>query len=245
MKQLLLFGMVLILSACGSAGVSTPAPTPQAINIIYPAALQPWADAITRCSSGNPQVALYFLHSEIVDTNVGPNDIILEFSNPGISSEGIYLSQVGWEQVVVVVNTENPVSQLSNAELKAIYSGQATNFDSDAGQPFQLWVLPDDEPTRLIFDLAVMQNQLISTEAMLAPSPVAMLEAVSQNRFAIGYLPGSFLTAGEPSFTSKLKIIQLESSIEDLLHQPVVAITQAEPQGFLRSLLVCLEAKSP
>jgi hypothetical protein len=245
MKRLLLFGMVLILSACGSARVSTPAPTPQAINVIYPSALQPWADAITRCSSGDPQVAVYFLQSGIVDTNIGPNDIILEFGDPGISSEGIYLSQVGLEQVVVVVNSENPLSQLSNHELKSIFSGQATNFDSSLSQPFQVWVLPVDEPTRLIFDLAVMKNQLTSTEVMLAPDPGAMLEAVSQNSNAIGYLPGSFITAGEPSFTSKLKIIQLESSMEDLLHQPVVAITQAEPEGLLRSLLVCLEVKSP
>ena len=106
-------------------------------------------------------------------------------------------------------------------------------------------MLPEGEPTRHIFDLAVMQNQLTSTEAMLAPDPGAMLEAVSQDRYAIGYLPGSFLTAGEPSFTGKVKIIQLESSLEDLLRQPVVAITQGEPEGLLRSLLVCLEAKSP
>ncbi len=245
MKRLLLLGLIMIFSACESAGVSTPAPTPQAINVIYPAALQPWADAIARCSSGDPQVGVYFFRSEILDTHVGPNDIILQLGSPGISSDGIYLSQVGWEQVVVVVNIENPLSQLTNAELKSIFSGQAINFDVSSGQPFQVWVLPEEDPTRHIFDLAVMQNQLTSMEAMLAPDPAAMLEAISQNRYAIGYLPGSFFTEGEPSFTSKLKVIQRESSLEDLPLQPVIAITQSEPEGLLRSLLVCLEAKSP
>ena len=105
--------------------MSTPAPTPQAINVIYPAALQPWADAIAGCSSGDPQVAVYFLQSEILDTNVGPNDIVLQLGSPDLSSDGIYLSQVGWEQVVVVVNKENPLSQLSNAELEVdlLWSG--------------------------------------------------------------------------------------------------------------------------
>ncbi len=245
MKRLLLFGMLLILSACGSAGVSTPAPTPQAINVIYPSALQPWADAITGCSSADPLVAVYFLPSGIVDPNVGPNDIVLQLGSPDLSGDGIYLSQVGWEQVVVVINSENPLSQLSKDELKSIFSGETTSFDLSSGQPFQVWVLPEEEPTRFIFDQVVMQNQLTSMEAMLAPDPGAMLEAVSQNSNAIGYLPGSFLTSGEPSFTSKLKVVQLESSLKDLLHQPVIAITQGEPEGLLRNLLVCLEAKSP
>jgi hypothetical protein len=90
-----------------------------------------------------------------------------------------------------------------------------------------------------------MQEQPVTTAAMLAPDPGAMLETISENIGTIGYLPGSFLATVDPSIVSKVKIIQLEPILEAQLRQPVIAITQSEPTGLLRSLLVCLESTTP
>jgi PBP superfamily domain len=242
MKYFLLFGLVFILSACGTPVLSTPALTPRTINIVYPAALQIWADNIANCASDDPQVDVFFFLSDTLGTDVGQNDIVLELGNPDINIDGIYLSQVGWEQVIVIVNKKNPIAKLSNEELGSVFSDGTIQSDVISDQSIQVWVLPAGEPTRSVFDLAVMQNQLITTQAMLAPDPSAMLEAVSQNTDAIGYLPESFFTTADSSLTSEVKIIQLESSLEDLMNQPVLAITQSEPEGLLRNLLVCLEA---
>ncbi len=245
MKRVLLLGLVLILSACATPQESTPAPTPSAMNVIFPHALKPWADKIASCAGNDPQAAVYFLQSEQLESQVGPNDIILVFGNLNRGSDGIYLSQVGWDQVVVIVNKDNPLPQLSIDELMSVFAGHTTDSDVVPGSSPQIWVLPGGESTRLIFDQAVMQNQLISTDAMLAPDPGAMLESVSQNPDAIGYLPTTFITTGDPTMTAKVRIIQLEPSLEDLLHQPVVAITQHEPVGLMRNLLVCLESSTP
>jgi hypothetical protein len=80
---------------------------------------------------------------------------------------------------------------------------------------------------------------------MLAPDPYAMLEAVSRDIDAIGYLPGSFLNTIDATTPNQVKIVQLESSIKAELHQPVIAITQSEPKDLLRNLLVCLQSTSP
>jgi hypothetical protein len=245
MKHLFLFGLVLILTGCSTPGVSTPAPTPEAINIIYPSALQPWADDLARCASNNPQIALYFMQSSLLGAHIQSNEIGLELGNPANVTADTYLSQVGWEQVVVVVNTENSLSQLTDAELRSIFSGQASISVNNSGDPIQVWVFPEGDPTRLIFDLAVMQEQPVTTAAMLAPDPGAMLETISENIGTIGYLPGSFLATVDPSIVSKVKIIQLEPILEAQLRQPVIAITQSEPTGLLRSLLVCLESTTP
>jgi hypothetical protein len=245
MKYLLLFGLVLFLSACGMADVSTPAPTPVAIKIIYPPALQAWADSLVSCANKNPKVALYFIQSDASEEDIQPNDIVLEFGNPVLKSGITYLFQVGWDQVVVVVNQENSVTQLSTDELKSIFSGQALLSENASGQFTQVWVLPDGEPSRRIFDQAVMQEQSLTTEALLAPDPVAMLQAIAQNIETIGYLPASFLKMNTSSTAGKVKIIQLDPALNPDLRQPVIAITQSEPQGFLRDLLVCLEANSP
>jgi len=59
---------------------------------------------------------------------------------------------------------------------------------------------------------------------------------VSQDENAIGYLPLTFW-----SENSKVKIVKLESSLEQELHQPVIAITKNEPTGQVRTLLTCLQ----
>jgi hypothetical protein len=245
MKRLLLVGLILILTACGVPEVSTPAPTPEAINIIYPQALQAWADNLVSCASNHPQIALYFMESDVLVKNILPSNIVLEFGNPDNTSEVTYQSQVGWEQVVVLVNKENPLTQLSIDELKSIFSGQVVELENGSGRSTQVWVLPEGEPTRMIFDQVVMQNQSLTTDSMLVPDPSAMLEALSQNIDAIGYIPRSYLNTNNPSYSNKVKIVQLEPSIDALLRQPVIALTQGEPKGLLRYLLVCLEGKTP
>lgn len=245
MKRFFLFGLLLLLTACGTPDISTPAPTPEAIKVMYPPALQPWANNLANCASDNPQIALYFMQSTALPANILANEIVLEFGQATQDIPASNLFQVGWEQVVVVVNTDNQLSQLSNDELKLIFSGQISKWENGSGQPIQVWVLPEGELTRTIFDKTLMLTQSLTSEAMLAPDPDAMLEAISQDVEAIGYLPGSFLNSGDSTFANKVKILQLEPSLEAELHQPVVAITNSDPEGLLRNLLVCLQGVTP
>jgi phosphate transport system substrate-binding protein len=245
MKGLFLIGLVLLVSACGSPDVSTPAPTPIAINVIYPNALQPWADKLAICASDDRQVALYFSQSNAMNTNIHANEIMLELGQTSLDNVDSYLSQVGSEQIAVVVNTDNQLSQLSDDEIKAIFSGQLSKWVIGSNQLIQVWVLPMGDPARMIFDQAVMLNQSLTSDAMLAPDPDALLEAISTQVDSIGYLPGSFLNTMDATTAGKVKIVQLESSLEADLHQPVIAITKSEPKDLLRNLLVCLQTTTP
>jgi phosphate transport system substrate-binding protein len=245
MKRILQFGLVLSLIGCAAPDIYTPAPTPGAINIVYPSTLQPWAEMLANCGSNNPQIALYFMQSTNLDPDIRPNDIMLELGQTTQDNADSYLYQIGWEQVVVIVNKDNQLSQISNDDLRAIISGQVSKWEGGSGQPIQVWVLPEGEPTRTVYDNFVMSAQPLTTEAMLAPDPGVMLEVISKDADAIGYLPGSFLSRGDSSFVSKVKILQVEPSLEAELRQPVIAIVQSEPKGLLRNLLVCLQGFTP
>ncbi len=245
MKRFLLFGLVLLLSTCGAPDVSTPAPTPEAIRLFYPAAMQPWADKMVNCATNEPQIALYFMQSTALDTNLRANDIALDLGQSTQDIPGSNLFQVGWEQIVVVVNKDNQSSQLSNEVLKSIFSGQVSKWENATNQSIQVWVMLEGDPTRTIFDNIIMSTQSLNSEAMLAPDPSAMLEAISGNVAAIGYLPQSFLNTSESNAVSKVRILQLEPALEAKLRQPVIAITQSEPEGLLRDLLVCVQGVAP
>jgi hypothetical protein len=246
MKPLLVFSsLILLLAACGAPQVSILAPTPQAIYLSYPPALQPWADKLAGCASNNPLVALYINYSTTSDAGIISSDIMLELDQTAHGNGSTYLSQVGREQIDVIVNRDNPVSQLSNDELRSIFSGQKTTWNDASTQPIQDWVLPEGDPARVIFDQAVLQTLPLSSKAMLAPDPAAMLEAISNDVNSIGYIPASFLNSSGSVDPGEVQIVQLDNSMETAFDQPVVALTQGEPQGLLRSLLVCLESDTP
>jgi hypothetical protein len=244
-RLLLLLSLTLLLDACGTPQAASPAPTPQAINLSYPADLQNWADKLSGCASNNPLIALYFNPFAASGSGNLQNDIQLVLGQPAQTNSSTYLSQVGREQIDVVVNRENPAAQLSADQLRSIFSGQQTTWNDASAQPIQVWVLPAGDQARVIFDQAVLQSLPLSSQAMLAPDPAAMLEAISKDINSIGYMPASFLNLTGSNNPGDVQIVQLDQSLETALNQPVVALTKGEPQGLLRSLLVCLTSVTP
>ena len=236
---------MLQLVACGVPEMRTPAPTPQAIHLIYPPALTRWADKFTACASMEPLVGLYFIESTIPSTQISTDEVVLELGNPSEFDLSPFVSQIGLEQIAVVVNKENDLSQISFNVLQSIYSGQLASWDISSNQPILVWVLPDGDPVRTVIDRSVLQSNSLTTEAMLAPDPTAMLEAIAGDPNAIGYLPGSVLASGDPMLVNKIKTLQLDKVLEEDLLQPVFALTRNEPGGLMRELLTCVQNLNP
>jgi len=245
MKRVSLVCLALLLTACGMPQSATPGSTPKAITLLFPAALQPWADKMSSCADGDPLVGLYFMQLPGPKSSLQANEIMLELGDPPPPAGALYLSQVGWEQLAVVVNQGNELSQLTSADLRAIFAGQTLKWDAGVGQLIQVWVLPDGDPIRRIFDQAVLPSQLLAPEARLAPDPNAMLEAISEDIAAVGYLPESLLNTGDPAQAVKVKIIPLDEKLSAEFHLPVIAATGSEPQGLMRELVACLTANQP
>ncbi|OGO30923.1 MAG: hypothetical protein A2136_01315 [Chloroflexi bacterium RBG_16_54_11] len=245
MKRLFLIWMVFLISACGVPEVATIAPTPEAIHVSYPQALQAWADRFSNCASSDPLVALYYNQSPSLDRHIFSNEVVLILGEPEQTGPASYLAEIGREQLAVIVNAENAESQFSSEQLRSIFSGRVLNWESDLDKPIQVWVFPDGDPARGIFDRVVIPSGSITSQAMLAPDPGVMLEAIAGDADAIGYLPASILASGNPTLVGNVKVIQVDESLELELDQPVIAVTTNEPQGLLRSMLVCLQAPSP
>jgi DNA-binding transcriptional LysR family regulator len=240
-RCLLIGFLIFLLTGCGAPSLGTPAPTPEAIKIIYPASLQPWADFMANCADDQPEVALYFIQQAGLNASINTNEIDLMLGQPPVDRQGLYDYQVGWEQVVVVVNKNNALVKLSNDLLKQILSGQTVNWENGSIQPIQVWALPESDPTRRIFEQALALDGPLANETKLAPDPRAVLKEIATQENAIGYLPHSYLIDKNSSDVNSVKIIQLDPSLEQSLHQPVIAITQGEPTELTRNLLTCLQ----
>jgi hypothetical protein len=244
MKRLLL-GLLLLLVSCGSPEIPSPAPTQEAISISFPSALKSWSEKISNCSSNNPNIALYlnpFL-DDAADFQI--SKISLYLGEPAQVKQPSYLSQIGWEQMIVVINQLNNLSQVSTEELRSIYAGKIQNWGNDSSESIQVWVLPAEDPARILFERAISTSGILAPEARLAPDSEAMLEAIASDQNAIGYIPGSMLSVSDQSLVSKVKGVQLEDSLQEELRLPVIAITQEEPEDLLRELLICVQNDPP
>jgi hypothetical protein len=75
----------------------------------------------------------------------------------------------------------------------------------------------------------------------IVPNPGAVVEAVSQEPGAIGYLPESWLETTDPQVREKVKELRLNDQNEGEITIPILAYLRSEPDGGVRELLFCLQ----
>lgn len=92
--------------------------------------------------------------------------------------------------VGVVVNPDNPVKNLTSAQLKDVYAGRLTSW-TDLGGPdktINLYTRDEGSGTRSVFWKKALEKGTISAKAHFVASNGAMKTAVSQDPYAIGYV---------------------------------------------------------
>ena len=99
-----------------------------------------------------------------------------------------------------------------------------------ADREIKVWALLKADETRRAIRQEVLQGGLVTPNAFLAPHPSAMLEAVSGDPDAIGYLPKAWSTAEISTIYLGIKM-------------PVLVVADEDPQGAARQLVACLQGE--
>ena len=108
---------------------------------------------------------------------------------------------IGSYGVAVVVNAENPVTNLKPSQVRAIFSGKITHWNQLRGpdQPINLAVLGPQTGARAGFqNLALRGNDYAATATAL-PDYATIVATVAADPFAIGYADIRSLPAGTRS----------------------------------------------
>ncbi|MEW6440158.1 MAG: phosphate ABC transporter substrate-binding protein [bacterium] len=97
---------------------------------------------------------------------------------------------VAYDCIVPVVHPSSPVKNLSLAQLKAIYEGQITNWNAVGGPDLKIVVISRDTSsgTYEVWEEKVMKKERVFPGALLQASSGAIVQAVSKNKYAIGYV---------------------------------------------------------
>jgi ABC-type phosphate transport system substrate-binding protein len=215
-----------MISACAQTPADDPVTDVREITVYLPRSLGPLRGALNACSQ---EAGVLLIAANSADLEAA--DLAFSLGEPPVPSDVSAL--VAWEGIVAVLSPDTPHDEIGISQIKALFSGQIQNWAELGGddQPVQVWALPAGNDVRTAFDQSVLGGGRNTANARLAPNPEAMLETISAEMGAIGYLPGAW--AGE-------EVEVVETGVQ----LPVLALSAQQPQGAVRDLLLCLQRES-
>jgi hypothetical protein len=151
-----------------------------------------------------PETAIFLEELPASSMDFDIYEVILWIGDP--PDPGLFAYPLGQEQIQVVVHLDNPVGELSQTDIRNLFSGSFESWEKVGGDSTQLsvWVYPPENEIQRLFSELFMQGEEFSPFARLA-YPAAMIEAVSGDPNN-GLLPSTW-AAGE------LKTVRLDDLI--------------------------------
>ncbi|MFH1686509.1 MAG: phosphate ABC transporter substrate-binding protein [bacterium] len=100
-----------------------------------------------------------------------------------------YRVSVALDGIAVFLNTEMPVAELTLAQLKGIYTGAITNWKEVGGPDHQiiLYGRENNSGTYAFFKEHVLNEEDYAAETQTLPGTAAVVNAVSKDKYGIGY----------------------------------------------------------
>lgn len=157
---------------------------------------------------------------------------------------------VARDGIAIVVHPDNPVSVLTIEQLGKIYTGAYTNWSEVGGPDKPIGVLSRESSsgTYVFFQEHVLKKKDYTTRARLMPATSAIIQSVSSDKWAIGYVGlGYAAEAGEKVKTLAIKkedssqaVMPSEETVksgEYSIARPLHLYTKGEPEGTVREFL--------
>ena len=196
--------------------IAACAPTPTAaplsqVDVYASAAAGPWLTEAFTCAADSNLVL------NVVQDSAQA-ELILRIGEPAALSTPAF--QIDTEEILVVTHRESPLQNMTLEQVRTLF----TNGDPSV----QVWVYASGEDVQEVFDQAVMTGRPVTSFARMASSPQEMSDVLNAQSNAVGILPRHWL-AGSPRFIYSVGTV------------PVLTITPSEPQGALKTLIVCLQ----
>ena len=111
---------------------------------------------------------------------------------------GIYVVPfaIALDAIIPVVHPNNPVGEMTLEQLKGIYSGKITNWKDVGGEDRPIVSISRDSSsgTYGVWVDVVLKGERVSPRTQLLPSNGAIVQAVSGNQNAIGYVGIGYLS---------------------------------------------------
>jgi phosphate transport system substrate-binding protein len=159
------------------------------------------------------------------------------------STGSLWRSGFAYETIVVIVHPDNPAGELSLAQLRDLFQGKTFDWTPFGGSGDVVPVSREaTAPARILFEERVMNNRAVTLNAVLEPSAQAVVDFVSRNPGAIGYVSASEVNSGVKMLKIEgvLPSPEVAATQQYLLSAPLYLIARSEPTGDLREFVAWL-----
>lgn len=230
---------LVLLAACGSTATSAPTPPPVVLRIGFAESLQPLRDIIMpiygdeapaeslEIQTGHATTLLSDLRLEQMDAVFVPGEPAAE--------EGWWMTPVAIEGLALVVNPENQASGLTLSQVQEVFQGKIWSWETLGGAAASIQVVTREEHSAAweLFQRLAMEEHRVTLAAVVMPDSAAVLDYVSTNPWAIGYVAAAFLD-GRVKPLAVEGLFPLLDTLQDQsypFHFPVYFVAYQDPTG--------------
>lgn len=220
-------------------GSTTVLPIAQKVSEIYMKENPEIKISISGGGSGNGIKALIDGSTDIADSS----RFIKEKEVQAAVQNGRYPvpHAVAYDCIIPVVHPSNSVTDLSLSQLKAIYQGKMRNWSEVGGPDRPIVVVSRDTSsgTYEVWEEKVMEKERVYPGALLQASNGAVVQAVSKNKNAVGYIGIGYLDTSVKATT----VSGIEGSEESTLNgtypvsRPLFMFTAGWPKDEIAKFL--------
>lgn len=154
-------------------------------------------------------------------------------------ANGVVKTLIGHDAIAVIVNSDNPVTDLSSVQLEGIFSGRIRNWAELGGPRLAIkpYIVGEASATRWVFKRKVMRREDYAGVTVVEPD-FAMIGKVSAEPGAIGHLSLSFL-----AFKAGLKSVRVDgqeptvTNPEYPIRRPLHLVTNGAPRGKVKAFI--------
>ena len=109
---------------------------------------------------------------------------------------GLEDTPVAYDAIAVIVHPDNPVSELSTMEVRAIFAGVITNWKDVGGPDMPIGLVNRDEAsgTREAFSKIIMDDARFDRGAVVLPGTGQVRSVIADIEGAVGYISLGFVT---------------------------------------------------
>lgn len=142
---------------------------------------------------------------------------------------------IAYDSIIPVVHPSNTVDNLTLDQLKAIYKGEITNWKEVGGPDLKIVINSRDTSsgTYETWEGKVMDKERVTPAAQVMASNGAIVQAVSNNKYAIGYIGIGYLNESVKALTVNGVQGSEETTLDGTfpISRPLFMFTNGWPTG--------------
>jgi len=164
-----------------------------------------------------------------------------ELDKAAANGKDIKAHVIAMDGIAVIVNPGNPVSALTKAQVKDIYTGKISNWTQLGGNNEKIVVISRDTSSGTFeaFGELALNKEKVRPDAVMQASNQAIATTVASTPGAIGYVGLGFLSANVKAVSVNGVIPSKETVLNNKypIGRPLFMYTNGTPKGLVKEVL--------